>query len=91
MVIQLLIENAVKHGISNLKNGGRVLLSIYKKDGDLFIIVRNTGKLNFSKGSTKLGLKNIEQRLKLLYADKASFKLEEISDEVVAEIKIPLA
>ena len=91
MVIQLLIENAVKHGISNLKNGGRVLLSIYKKDGDLFIIVRNTGKLNFSKDSTKLGLKNIEQRLKLLYADKASFKLEEISDEVVAEIKIPLA
>ena len=91
MIIQLLIENAVKHGISNLKNGGRILLAIFKKDNDLIIEVRNTGKLNISQDSTKLGLKNIEQRLKLLYADKASFKLEEVSDEVVAEIKIPLA
>ena len=91
MVIQLLIENAAKHGISNLKNGGRILLAIFKKDDDLFIEVRNTGKLNISKDSTKLGLKNIQQRLKLLYADKASFRLYEASDEVVAEIKIPLA
>lgn len=91
MIIQLLIENAAKHGISNLKNGGRISLLIFKKDDDLFIEVSNTGKLNISKDSTKLGLKNIEQRLKLLYTDKASFRLTEISDEVVAEIKIPLA
>ncbi|AEM69755.1 putative signal transduction histidine kinase [Allomuricauda ruestringensis DSM 13258] len=90
MIIQLLIENAVKHGISNLKNGGRILLAITKKDGKLLIEVRNTGKLEISKDSTQLGLKNIEQRLKLLYTDRASFKLEEISDEVVAQIKIPL-
>ncbi len=88
MIIQLLIENAVKHGISNLKKGGRILLSIFKTDKDLYIEVRNTGKLEISKDSTQLGLKNIEQRLKLLYADKASFTLEEISDEVVAQIKI---
>jgi len=65
-------------------------LAIFKKDDNLFIEVRNTGNLNISKDSTKLGLNNIEQRLKLLYADRASFKLEEISEEVVAEIKIPL-
>lgn len=90
MIIQLLIENAAKHGISNLKHGGRILLAIFKKDNDLYIEVKNTGKLEISKDSTQLGLKNIEQRLKLLYADRASFKLEEISDEVVAQIKIPL-
>lgn len=90
MVIQLLIENAAKHGISNLKDGGRIHLAIFKKDNDLYIEVKNTGKLKISKDSTQLGLKNIEQRLKLLYADRASFKLEEISDEVVAQIKIPL-
>ncbi|WP_421812892.1 sensor histidine kinase [Flagellimonas sp.] len=90
MIIQLLIENATKHGISNLKSGGRILLAICKKGDDLYIEVRNTGKLNISEDSTKLGLNNIEQRLKLLYADRASFKLEEISEEVVAEIKIPL-
>ncbi|WP_247043607.1 sensor histidine kinase [Allomuricauda sp. F6463D] len=90
MIIQLLIENAAKHGISNLKDGGRIVLAVFKKDNDLYIEVNNTGKLKISKDSTQLGLKNIEQRLKLLYAGRASFKLEEISDEVVAQIKIPL-
>ncbi|MEM1003611.1 MAG: histidine kinase [Bacteroidota bacterium] len=90
MVIQLLVENAVKHGISNLKQGGRIILSI-KLEGELMVIeVRNTGKLKIAKNTTQLGLKNIRQRLKLLYADKASFKLNEIAGEVVAHIKIPL-
>lgn len=90
MIIQLLIENAAKHGISNLKHGGRIVLSIFRKDERLHIEVRNTGKLQMTQDSTQLGLKNIEQRLKLLYADQASFTLKEISDEVVAEIKIPM-
>ncbi|MEO0902886.1 MAG: histidine kinase, partial [Bacteroidota bacterium] len=90
MVIQLLVENAVKHGISNLKHGGKIILSI-KKDIDLLQIeVKNTGKLKIAHNTTQLGLKNIRQRLKLLYADKASFYLREIADEVVALIKIPL-
>ncbi|RIV46783.1 sensor histidine kinase [Flagellimonas pelagia] len=91
MVIQLLIENAAKHGIANLKKGGRIVLSIQRIDDELLIEVRNTGKLNISKDSTQLGLQNIKQRLKLLYADKASFTLEEVSDEVVAKIIIPMS
>ncbi len=91
MVIQLLIENAAKHGIANLKNGGRIVLTIQPENEELLIEVRNTGKLNISKDSTQLGLKNIKQRLKLLYADKASFTLEEDSDEVVAKIIIPMS
>ncbi|MBO0321696.1 histidine kinase [Muricauda sp. CAU 1633] len=91
MIIQLLVENAIKHGISNLKHGGTITLNIKKEEAALVIQVRNTGKLQIAKDSTQLGLKNIEQRLKLLYADKAFFNLEEISDEVVAHIKIPLA
>jgi LytS/YehU family sensor histidine kinase len=91
MIIQLLVENAIKHGISNLKRGGAITLNIKKEEAILVIEVRNTGKLQITKDSTQLGLKNIEQRLKLLYADKASFSLEEVSDEVLALIKIPLA
>lgn len=91
MIIQLLIENAIKHGISNLKKGGTIILNIKKEGEELVIEVKNTGRLQISQDSTQLGLKNIEQRLKLLYADKASFILKEISDEVVAHIKIPLA
>jgi len=91
MIIQLLIENAAKHGISNLKEGGKIKLILRKKESGLQILVINSGKLEISKGSTQLGLKNIKQRLKLLYGDKATFSLDEISAEVVAEINIPIA
>ena len=91
MLIQLLVENAAKHGISNLKKGGKIVLDIKKEDEQLVIEVRNTGKLRISKDSTQLGVENIKQRLKLLYADRASFTLKEIVDEVVATIKIPLS
>ncbi len=90
MIIQLLVENAMKHGISNLKEGGKIVLEIRKKEDKLQLCVTNTGKLQISKDSTQLGLKNIRQRLHLLYGDKAEFTLNEIEHEVVANIKIPL-
>ncbi|WP_420320225.1 sensor histidine kinase [Flagellimonas sp.] len=90
MIIQLLVENASKHGISNLKKGGRIVL-VVKQDKDVMQIqVRNTGQLKLQKNTTQLGLKNIRQRLKLLYGDKASFSLTEMDGEVVADIKIPM-
>lgn len=89
MIIQLLVENAAKHGISNLKKGGQIKLEIAKNANGLQILVINSGKLEIAKGSTQLGLKNIKQRLKLLYGDKATFNLKEVGDQVVAEINIP--
>ena len=89
MIIQLLVENAAKHGIANLKNGGVIGLTTSLTHEYLIIEVRNTGKLTMSENSTKLGLKNIQQRLRLLYGAKAEFSLNEIEDQVVAIIKIP--
>lgn len=90
MIIQLLVENAAKHGISKLREGGKIILHIHKNGDELQILVTNTGKLHLSKGSTHLGLHNIKQRLNLLYGDKASFDLKEKGGEVIASIKIPL-
>ena len=90
MIIQLLIENAVKHGIANVKEGGKINLDIFKFETTLNIQVKNTGRLKITKQTTQLGLKNIKQRLRLLYGGKASFSLKEVDDEVVANIKIPL-
>ncbi len=90
MIIQLLVENAAKHGISNLKSGGTIVLETFFNNDELQVIVTNTGKLSISENSTKLGLKNIKQRLRLVYGPKASFSLEEVSEEVVATIKIPI-
>lgn len=90
MVIQMLIENAVKHGISNLKNGGEVNLAIYRTDAQLFIIVTNSGTLSMGEGNTKLGLENIKKRLALLFGNKAHFSLLEKDTFVEAKITIPL-
>jgi len=91
MIIQLLVENAAKHGIANLKDGGTISVKIKKEDQNLFITVTNTGKLQIAKDSTQLGLKNIRQRLRLLYGEKATFSLEEKEGAVIANIKIPLS
>lgn len=88
MIIQLLVENSVKHGIANLKDGGTITLTTQTINKELLITVSNSGKLQISKDSTQLGLKNIKQRLRLMYGKKASFSLKELNGEVVAQIKI---
>ncbi|MGD1947482.1 MAG: sensor histidine kinase [Croceivirga sp.] len=90
MIVQLLVENAVKHGIANIREGGKIILNANKNNGILNIQVRNTGKLQIAGDSTQLGLNNIKQRLKLLYGRNASFVLNDLNDEVVAHVKIPM-
>lgn len=90
MLIQMLIENAIKHGISNLKQGGKILLKAKVNNERLCIEVINSGVLKVDENSTQLGIQNIKKRLDLLYDKKATFSLKEVRDEVVATIKIPL-
>ena len=84
----MLVENAVKHGISVLKDGGEIDIKTFINNNNLHLIVKNTGSISQNENSTKIGLKNIEERLKLLFDDKASFKLSEENNEVTAEIII---
>jgi sensor histidine kinase YesM len=90
MIIQMLVENAIKHGISNLKSGGKVILTTRIEHDKLLIDVTSSGALIQSKDTTQLGLENIKQRLQLLYGEEAIFSLFEHNNQVVASIKIPL-
>ncbi len=90
MIIQMLVENSIKHGIAKLKNGGFVKLSSKINAGLLEIKVVNSGSISYSENSTELGLENIKKRLKLLYNDKATFSLNESENTVVATIQIPM-
>ena len=96
MMLQTIVENAIKHGISNLVKGG--LIEIKCREGlqdELYIQVKNSGFLNTNaKNSSKTegghGLVNTKQRLKLLYGDKASFRIFNSGNQyVITEIKIP--
>jgi len=93
MMLQLLLENAVKHGISQRKDGGLILIDIDQADGFANLRVQNTGKLNTSPGLDEqmgVGLDNIRQRLELIYDGKASLTIGEVENNVLAIIKIPM-
>lgn len=93
LMIQTLVENGIKHGISRLTSGGIVQVKTTVLGNQLCIQIRNTGHLvtqpKRSK-STGLGIKNTVQRLKLLYGDDASFRIVNENDNfVLTEIIIP--
>ncbi len=93
MMIQLLVENAIKHGIDHHVGKGVLYLGVSVHAKILRIEVRNPGglqKLN-NKQTTQMGLgiANIKKRLQLLYADQASIKIYEIENQVVVEITLP--
>jgi len=90
MIVQMLVENAIKHGVSKLKQGGIVSLNAYLEAENLKIEVANPGTLQTSKNTTQVGLENIRKRITLLYGEKGEFSLKESNDQVIATIKIPL-
>ena len=93
MMIQLLVENAVKHGISELPDGGKVDIKVLDEGEILVLKVSNTGGLGKSttiQQKLGVGLQNIKERLGLIYGKQTLFNLSEHEGFVVAEIKIPL-
>ena len=88
--IQLLIENAIKHGIDLKVDGGVINLKIKKKDSHIHITVENPGIINQNK-SVGLGLENLKKRLEIQYKGKAGFSLTATeNNHVCAELIIPM-
>ncbi|NBA86325.1 sensor histidine kinase [Emticicia sp. CRIBPO] len=94
MMLQTLVENAIKHGVQKALRWGFVEINTSKSDDFLYIKIRNTGRLYTTESKSEaggFGLINTIKRLKLLYGEKANFRIYE-QDEltVCAEITIPL-
>lgn len=93
LMIQTLVENGIKHGISKLTEGGIIQLKTRVDNDYLKIYIRNSGKFHLNgsaQNSNGLGLENTRQRLKLIYGDDASFRiLTENDNFVLTEIIIP--
>jgi two-component system, LytTR family, sensor kinase len=91
LMIQTLVENGIKHGISRLPGGGEISIRT-KADGEkLHIFIRNSGQINGSSDSDSgFGLKNSMQRLKLLYGSRALLNIcNESNNTVLTELVIP--
>ncbi len=93
LMIQTLVENGIKHGVSKLKEGGIIQIKTRVEKDRLKIHIRNSGHFQLNgarKTSGGLGLENTRQRLKLIYGDEASFRILTESDTfVLTEIIIP--
>lgn len=88
--IQLLVENAIKHGIDSKIEGGIISVLIKKEEGFVSIQVINPGTLSLNKTAKGLGLKNLQERLKIQYKGMASFGLVALNkNRVEAKILIP--
>lgn len=92
LMIQTLVENGIKHGISRLTAGGLIQLETVVEGDLLKIRIRNSGRLinGALKKPLGLGIKNTVQRLKLIYGDDASFRIVNENDNfVLTELLIP--
>lgn len=90
MMLQTLVENGIKHGISKLKNGGKIIINSYLKDENWVVQVISSGILNRDLSlESGIGLRNTQERLNLLYGKKAQFKIEQFTEnQVLGEIII---
>lgn len=93
MMLQTLIENAIKHGISMLDQGGEIRILSEIRNHKLHLEVINTGTLNQGgspENSLGFGVSSTLQRLQYLYGTKASHAMYEKNNEVHVLIIIEL-
>jgi hypothetical protein len=78
MLLQPLVENAVRHGVAQLVEGGTVAIAIALQVGRLRIVIRNSGPRGGERQndhSSGIGLSNTAERLQTLYGTNHSFSL----------------
>jgi two-component system LytT family sensor kinase len=91
LMLQTLVENAIKHGISKLPKGGDLNIELHCVPEGCEIEVSNSGSLNSepSVNGTGYGVSSTKKRLDLLYEERASFELFQNKDQVTAKVFIP--
>ncbi len=106
LILQPIVENAVIHGISKKTEGGKITISIEAWSTDLLIHVRDNGvgfdssdinqglnkkQSSARKGNPAIGLRNIDNRLRMLYGDQYKLIIEsEPGKGTRVQLKIPI-
>lgn len=90
MMLQTLVENSIKHGISHQMEGGTIDIKAKVSGHYLIISIENTGKLLKAKNKDSFGIISTKNRLQLLYGSEAGFSIEQTDHyTVLVRIRIP--
>lgn len=97
LLLQPLVENAIRHGLEPHLGGGRLEVSARAEGGELVLVVRDTGAGlggGGVGGGSRYGLQHVRERLAALYGARGRFELAPAGDAqggVRAEVRLPLA
>ncbi|MCB0764371.1 MAG: histidine kinase [Flavobacteriales bacterium] len=102
MLLQTLVENAVRHGVAKFPDGGDVHIEVAKALDGVVITVRNSGHFETTRPSllavstdpttrprVGIGLRNTRKRLEMLYGGKAHLRITNLEGMVVTTVEIP--
>jgi sensor histidine kinase YesM len=95
LLLQPLVENAIKHGLEPKVEGGRLRVSAAREGADLTLTVRDTGVglTGVANDGTHFGMSQVRERLATLYGEVAGVTLAPAGDAeggVIATVRIPL-
>ena len=92
MMLQTLVENAIKHGLEPKSGGGTVWILARANDSGMAVTVADDGRgFSAEGGGTGIGLKNVRERLRLAYGAAASFAIvANFPSGVAATITVPV-
>ena len=91
MLLMTFVENIFKHGIDKIGGNNRIRISLDQQDGQLHFSTTNS--INQHAGNVKkngLGLKNLHQRLTILYGTRFELNTSDNGQDFTANLKIPL-
>lgn len=91
MMLQTLVENAIKHGLEPKPGGGTIWLLARTHDDQVAVTVADDGMgFNTQTAGTGIGLNNVRERLRLTYGQRASFAIvSNFPHGVAATINLP--
>jgi len=90
LLLQPLVENAVKHGIAGLVDGGTIRLAARCRDGYLHLKIENEFDPESPATSRHgLGLRNVRDRLRAIYENSARVDTTATADHFVVEMELP--
>jgi LytS/YehU family sensor histidine kinase len=91
LLLQPLVENAVKHGVAGLIDGGAIAIEAREQAGGLVLSVENPyDEDRPNASSTRVGLQNVKRRLDTEFGPAASLRTTESHGTYRAEIRLPL-